>query len=277
MIELMDWVGSFHEQDITIYSVVDPAHTADPLNAYFQAGAKARCLFDKTDSEVAAIAPWLLECDEPFLKWWQEEDNNKSGILLASAQALSDLRFHLASLCHALADEEPVVFPFYIPECIAPMLARMNPEEHTLLLQSSSLLVAVDEGYLMYQGQLSHDTEHPRQNPPWWIIQPSHCLAYANRQLVADNISAWLWDNIGSTMKKHENNNHDVTEQISQQIIDAEQLSTITIMTIVAHEIFPETTPTQKEDISGAITHVADKELGIALPMFFASIQGELL
>ncbi len=147
--------------------------------------------------ETMTLSPWLapiasfteLENDTVVEKWLTQ------GIFITSDSTMPDITAHLRSLLTAGLEGEEVLFRFYDPNVIFPMLQRMNETDKQAFFGNQSGWFYWNNGEV-----ISHSacpaTEFKIATAPWWAIKAEHLTEPESMETLAKNIARRLWEKI---------------------------------------------------------------------------------
>ncbi|SHO55573.1 DUF4123 domain-containing protein [Vibrio quintilis] len=159
--------------------------------------ADADVLFsDQTFEQVMNMSPRLMRaetaCQLPAEILTQ-------GIGLESQTDYPAMLAHLQSLLMAALDGEEVLFRFYDPQVILPMLVTMSPGEVDLLLGNLNGITGWHEQQLVSYTR-SHTTDFALRTETWWKIQPHHLKPVYKPEVHARSLERYWWEKIPATM-----------------------------------------------------------------------------
>lgn len=149
----------------------------------------------KAYEDVMPLSPWLIPVSS--LIGLDGHTLNK-GMMLTSGAEINEVLAHLRSVLTAGLEGEEVLFRFYDPQVIMPMLALMSEtDKHALLgnLTSWSGVEVSENGDLSIT---SYSTQ-PQSNflvneAPWWVIKEEHLKETQNIPQLAHHIERRLWE-----------------------------------------------------------------------------------
>ncbi len=201
MNELTEWKNSL-PAEWHIYALIDPLADNQPLQYWYQHAEPTDCwpLYAGTEwSDDILSGPWLLPLAQlsSWESWWQQLVANEyaTGLLLASACPPEKLVRHWQSLLTAGLDGEEVLFRYYDPRILGPMLFAFTEEETRRFLgPTHELLLWHQGGWLSAVPYLEPDlTEH---HEPWWRMKDAHFAGQpGEKNIVLFNLEQWLWRN----------------------------------------------------------------------------------
>ncbi|WP_261887342.1 DUF4123 domain-containing protein [Vibrio aerogenes] len=123
------------------------------------------------------------------------------GIGLESQADYAGMLAHLRSLLMAAMDGEEVLFRFYDPQVLLPMLATMAQDEVDLLLGNLSCLCGIaDKAPIRYHR--SEQAAFTPQSATWWKIQPHHLKPVYKTDVHARSLERYWWEKIPATMNQ---------------------------------------------------------------------------
>lgn len=170
-------------------------------------------VFDNTFShELMPLSPWLV----PLLTLNSAlQDKLKEGIILTSDTEFNSVMAHLRSLLWAYLEGEKVLFRFYDPVVIMPMLAAMSDSDRYQFLGNiGRWLHWGGEEYISYE---NHSTQpFTLQKNPWWRVKSEHLTAKENHTTLATNIERALWHKLPKAMNKLSNPNEFIEKALQQ-------------------------------------------------------------
>lgn len=155
----------------------------------------------KEYDDVMPLSPWLVPATS--LSELQEKILNK-GMIVTSDVTIDEVLAHLRSLLIAGLEGEEVLFRFYDPLVIMPMLALMSEvDKHALLgnLMSWSSVETLENDELnviTYSNQL--DVNFCVKSEPWWVIKAEHLDEKQNIPQLAHHIERRLWEILPQVM-----------------------------------------------------------------------------
>lgn len=211
---LQDWTQEIPDT-WQLYALIDPLADSQPLHYWYQ---HATCtdawpLYAGTEySDDLLAGPWLLPLDQlpGWQDWWQQQEGNHyaTGFLLASEYPIEKLVQHWKSLLKAGLDGEEVLFRFYDPRVLGPMLFTLTEDETRRFLgPTDEILVWHLEEWVTASPYPEPDlTEHTE---PWWRIQKSHLTGVSGqKERLVENLDHWLWQQepelMSSWLLKHD-------------------------------------------------------------------------
>lgn len=130
--------------------------------------------------------------------------------MLASEHPPEKLVLHWQSLLIAGLDGEEVMFRYYDPRVLGPMLYTFSEEENRQFLgPTNELLLWHHDDWLMAAPYPEPElTEHTE---PWWRMKDEHFVGQpGEKTVVIDNLDDWLWQNKPKLMKQWLKRNNDV-------------------------------------------------------------------
>lgn len=186
--------------DHAIYALIDPLADNQPLHYWYRHASDTQAwpLYGGTEFTDAILhGPWLLPLAQlpNWLTWWQEQEGagQAQGVLIASPYPVEQLVRHWQSLLIAGLDGEEVLFRYYDPRVLAPMLATYTETEICQFLgPTTSLLIWEQADWRAYSPYPKADlTEHTE---PWWRMRPAHFVGQpGEKETCLTNIEQWLW------------------------------------------------------------------------------------
>ncbi len=226
---ITEWVTLQLRQGWKVYMIVAPEHEQQPLISYASStnGEASPLLNDDQFENAHQYGPWLLPVTLNDITWLANASD--SGIVVATEMPLTVTRQHFAALFEAGFGGEIVLFPFYRPDFIAPMLQKMSEDELSTLLNRHNL------GFC-YLGQWVHYSDscqaepHTPQTSPWWQIQPHHLDTTENLPLITANLKSWLWQQFPEAMDHHLKQGREINSLISPYLAAVEHSLTCRVM-----------------------------------------------
>ena len=186
--------------DHAIYALIDPLADNQPLHYWYRHASDTQAwpLYGGTEfTDDILHGPWLLPLAQlpSGLAWWQEQESagQAQGVLIASPYPVEQLVRHWQSLLIAGLDGEEVLFRYYDPRVLAPMLATYTETEICQFLgPTTSLLIWDQADWQAYspcpKAALTEHTE------PWWRMRPAHFVGQpGEKETCLTNIEQWLW------------------------------------------------------------------------------------
>lgn len=161
-------------------------------------------LFDgKAYEVVMSLSPWLVPASS--LAELHADTLNKGMILTSKAETNAVLA-HLRSLLTAGLEGEEVLFRFYDPQVILPMLALMNEMDRHALLGNLTSWSAVgssenhESNIITYSNK--SDLDFSVNRAPWWVIKAEHFEENQNIPQLAHHIERRLWATLPQVISK---------------------------------------------------------------------------
>lgn len=217
---LLDWTQEIPEP-WQLYALIDPLADSQPLHYWYQHAiyTDAWPLYAGTEySDDLLAGPWLLPLEQlpGWEDWWQQQESNHSatGLLLASEYPIEKLVQHWKSLLKAGLDGEEVLFRFYDPRVLGPMLFALSETETRILLgPTNEMLLWYDKDWLAASPYPEPDlTEHTE---PWWRIKMSHLAGVSGqKERLVENLDNWLWQHEPELMSEWLQKHEDVRQQL---------------------------------------------------------------
>lgn len=210
--------------DQSIYALIDPLADNQPLQHWFQYAndTQAWPLYGATEFTDAILqGPWLLPLAQlpNWLTWWQEQaiSGQAQGILIASSYPVERLVRHWQSLLIAGLDGEEVLFRYYDPRVLAPMLATLTHAEiRQLLGPTTSLLIWDKTTWQVHSPYPDLDlTEH---SEPWWRMRSVHFVGQpGEKETCLTNIAQWLWQHASELTTAQYEKQGDIRDILAHQ------------------------------------------------------------
>ncbi len=149
-------------------------------------------------SETMPLSPWLV----PITSLIQLEDELlKQGILLCSNQPMFSIVNHLRSLLIAGLDGVEVLFRFYDPQVIIPMLGQMNEADRSKFM-GNIYIWAYWHNESVTALSNPHVEKFNSAERPWWIIKPEHLEHCYNLETHGYIFERRFWHVIPDVMKQ---------------------------------------------------------------------------
>lgn len=120
------------DPDVIAYGVVDGAGDPELLPMLAELDPVHACLFaGKLDEEMQQVAPYLVELEGPFVRWWFDRYlGGNRGIILHSREPLKAVRRHLRTISMArLPDGSQAFFRYYDPRVLRVFLPTCEDED----------------------------------------------------------------------------------------------------------------------------------------------------
>ena len=167
--------------DHAIYALIDPLADNQPLHYWYRYASDTQAwpLYGGTEFTDAILhGPWLL----PLATTGRLADvvartracGSGARRLIASPYPVEQLVRHWQSLLIAGLDGEEVLFRYYDPRVLAPMLATFTETEICQFLPTTSLLIwhqADWRAYSLCPAAMINRTHRE----PWWRMRPVFC------------------------------------------------------------------------------------------------------
>lgn len=222
MMDLIDWKADLPEQ-WQVYAIIDPLADNKPLEYWYRHAepTDARPLYAGTEfASDILVGPWLLPLVQlpDWEAWWQEQEaaGQATGLLLASEHESVMLLKHWQSLLLAGLDGEEVLFRYYDPRVLAPMLYTLTEEETRRFLgPTNELLIWHNDDWLAASPYPDPDlTEH---HEPWWRMQDAHFVGQpGGKEIALFNIEQWLWRNANELTTELYEQQGSISEQLEK-------------------------------------------------------------
>ncbi len=157
----------------------------------------------KQYEDVMTLSPWLIPARS--LNDLDSDILNK-GMVLTSDEGVYLVLAHLRSLLTAGLEGEEVLFRFYDPQVIMPMLALMNEVDRCALLGNLNSWSSVEK----LENDTSNVTTYSSQphvnfcinNEPWWVIKAEHLDQKKDYSKLAHHMERRLWEKLPQVMNK---------------------------------------------------------------------------
>ncbi|MGD8117722.1 DUF4123 domain-containing protein [Vibrio sp. TRT 29B02] len=170
-------------------------------------------VFDNSFSnELMPLSPWLIPIEtlNPAL-----QNELTQGIILASKTEFNGVMAHLRSLLWAYLEGEKVLFRFYDPVVIMPMLAVMSDGDRSQFLGNiSHWLHWQGEEYTRYENH--SPLAFTLQTNPWWRVKSEHLTAKEDHTTLATNIERALWRVLPTAINKLANPKQFIEKALQQ-------------------------------------------------------------
>ncbi len=235
MMDLADWKADLPEQ-WQVYVIIDPLADNKPLEYWYRnaESTDAWPLYAGTEfSDDILSGPWLLPLAQlpGWESWWQEQETagQATGILLASEHEPAKLLKHWQSLLLAGLDGEEVLFRYYDPRILAPMLYAFTEDETRRFLGPTNELVIWhnDDWFVASPYPETDLTEH---DEPWWRMQEPHFVGQPGHEnTIADNLEDWLWQYYPELTREWLKTNNDLRASLHEHY-QRQQAETIPLL-----------------------------------------------
>ncbi len=222
MMALADWKADLPAK-WQVYAIIDPLADNKPLQYWYQQAEQTDAwpLYAGTEFANDILSgPWLLPLSQlsGWQEWWPEQESagQATGILLAAGHPPEKLVKHWQSLLTAGLDGEEVLFRFYDPCVLGPMLSTFTEEETCRFLgPANELLVWYDNDWLVVSPYPEPDlTEHTE---PWWRMSDVHFAGQpGEKEITLFNIEQWLWRNANELTTALYERNGPISEQLEK-------------------------------------------------------------
>ncbi|ROV59755.1 DUF4123 domain-containing protein [Vibrio ponticus] len=146
--------------------------------------------------DVLHLSPWLvpISADCPY-----SDEELAKGLVIVSKYERDEILFHLRSLLIAGLEGEQVLFRFYDPYVIVPMLKHMHQGEiQKFLGNMDSLSSWYNQEYFSVSSVPNYTFR--LQEQPWWVIKPEHLVELEDQSQLAKHIERRLWEKIPRAM-----------------------------------------------------------------------------
>ncbi len=215
------WVSQHIEQGDSVYFIIDPTFDHNLLSSFASMNGDARTLLDiHKYPNAAEIGPWLLSIQREHIVWLSHFVD--AGIVIATQHPKKVTLEHFASLYHANLAGHIVVFPYYKPLFIAPMLEKMESGELAYFLNQHHLGVFGDGKWTTY-----HAPEMIKpvksQSEAWWAFKEHHFPQEENLPFLQMNLRIWLWQKFPEKMEMSHKQSIDVDAVISGYLQQTEK------------------------------------------------------
>ena len=222
MMTLDDWQQKL-PATYMVYALIDPLADNKPLEYWYRQADQTDAwpLYAGTEfKDEVLCGPWLLPLAQlpGWQEWWQKQEaaGYATGMLIASEHMPGKLVQHWQSLLLAGLDGEEVIFRYYDPRILGPMLYTFTEEETRRFLgPTNELLVWHNNDWLMVLPYPEPDlTEHAE---PWWRMQDEHFVGQpGEKEITLFNLEQWLWRNANELTTVLYERNGPISEQLEQ-------------------------------------------------------------
>ncbi|WP_045405417.1 DUF4123 domain-containing protein [Vibrio jasicida] len=164
-------------------------------------------------AEVMDLTPWLI----PAIEITNLPHNMvEKGILIESEASLFEVNQHLNSVLFVMLDGEEVLFRFYDPDVLAPLIAQFNHVELDEFLGNINTLYVFPNGEIkQYVRSAVHD--YDLQVRPWWRLNVEYMKANYDVAVHAHGISRRLWEVYPQVMRHSEDTINQVVRSALEQ------------------------------------------------------------
>ncbi len=146
------------------------------------------------------LSPWLVPVDESLAAVSQE--TLQQGLFFTSSADLQELTDHLRSLLTAGLDGEEVVFRFYDPKVLLPMLMVMDESDLNALFGNIKELIAFHtETDQLQTWSSTRVTPFELQPAPWWPMKEAHLKPLYSTQTHAVILEKRFWEVLPESME----------------------------------------------------------------------------
>lgn len=155
--------------------------------------------YGESFKQVMPYSPWLI----PYHSELNHLDNDifNQGLALVSHISMWEVMEHLRSLLYAALDGEEVLFRFYDPQVILPMLSTFAHDEVNAFLGNIQQLAGVqDESLKLYRN--TSQLDYQPHSATWWKILPQHLEPLYNVKMHAKAIVHRLWEKLPHQIDK---------------------------------------------------------------------------
>jgi hypothetical protein len=224
MPSLSDWKETLFPE-WQIYALIDPLADNKPLQHWYQQAATTDAwpLYAGTEfADDLLYGPWLLPLAQlpDWATWWsaQEQAGYATGILIASEHPPQTVLQHWQSLLIAGLEGEEVLFRYYDPRILGPMLFTFHEEE------TRRFLGPTNEILLWYQDDWLIAAPHPEpelteHHEPWWRMKESHFVGQPGEDArLTESLDDYLWQNHRLLMQQWYQSNDDLKTVITSHI-----------------------------------------------------------
>ncbi|EMP4394210.1 DUF4123 domain-containing protein [Vibrio fluvialis] len=146
------------------------------------------------------LSPWLVPVDESLAA--VSKDTLQQGLFFTSSADLQDLTDHLRSLLTAGLDGEEVVFRFYDPKVLLPMLTVMDESDLNALFGNIKELTAFcTETDQLQTWSSTRVTPFELQPAPWWRMKEAHLKPLYSTQTHTVILEKRFWEVLPESME----------------------------------------------------------------------------
>ncbi len=189
---------------------INPAYWLVTASVYQEAVHQLHSIDDATPlfegkayEDVMPLSPWLIPISS--LTELDSETLNK-GMVLTSDAGMNAVLAHLRSLLIAGLEGDEVLFRFYDPLVIMPMLAVMSEvDKHALLghVTSWSNAEILENGeFVITTYSTLPKSDFVVNNEPWWVIKEEHLKEMQDIPKLAHHIERRLWEVLPQVMNQ---------------------------------------------------------------------------
>jgi len=217
---LDEWVTIDKEH---CFAIVDKQSSIAPLQAFSVSNGEeaSPLLSDVGFSGGVEEGPWFLPVNPSFLAWWVADNHATCGIMVTSSCSAATVKAHFASLFQASLAGESVLFPFYLPEYINPMLTKFDELTLNTFLGPTQTMIVKTTDWMCVASTSTHKMNTIERHSPWWKIESPHLSSDISLPIVAHNIELWLWqhypESLSSMMTRDQNINQSLHQSLSLQ------------------------------------------------------------
>lgn len=236
--DAIEWVNSQLKNERTVYAIVDPRDNSLPMVSYAKCnGSNAMPLLSSDLFKNAQeCGPWILSITAKDITWLG--DALDVSFTIACNLPFKITREHFSSLFEANLAGDTIIFPFYKPRFIIPMLERMNEAERILFLNGHDLGLQHENQWVTYLTE-NKDEIKPIQISPWWKVESHHVSKQENIPLITANLMSWLWQRFPDAMDGHLNKGCQFESIIMPFLDTPNQTLTYRVMSAAARIILP--------------------------------------
>lgn len=227
---LLDWLAENDVAPEHCYAIIDPLAANQPLIYWFAhaTSTDAWPLYAGTRfANDIDSSPWLLPLQDwpDWQSWWQaqEADAQATGIIVISKTPAEQLVKHWQSLLVAGLDGEEVLFRYYDPRILGPMLYTWTDiETRQFMGPTDYLVVWMNNDWVISSPYPDLDmTVHA---DPWWRMRPEHFIKQpGERDVMIQNVDTWLWENYSSAMAEWLQHHDSVKAALSDGYLQMQQ------------------------------------------------------
>ena len=156
-----------------------------------------------TFKDLMSLSPWLVPAESLTVL---DEKLIQQGLLLESDYPTNEVLNHLRSLLLAGLDGEEVLFRFYDPMVIAPMLNLIQESEKYLFMGNIKTLRYCHLEKVFILNNPLHDC-HKQNEEPWWVIRPEHLVNSYDLDTHCQILDRRFWNVIPEVMEANVTSN----------------------------------------------------------------------
>lgn len=199
MINSSLWISEQLRRERPVWAILDMTQVPDVLENYPHIDTRPLVPWSRI-SNIDKIC-MCVQLTEQHFDWYQ--DYKANSILVAGDNCIE----HFGSLFEAHIEGESVLFPFYCPDYIAPMMDKFTESELQTFLGGN---------YLWVQGrQYEPDglSVISKKNM-WWEIKPHHLA----EQVSKESLRNWMWQHHSDRMIFMTENGYDFDDILDNHL-----------------------------------------------------------